>query len=291
MEGAFGRRARAFVAALPAELARLSRQWELELGLPFPELSYHYVTAATRRGRPVVLKLGVPTPDLACEIEALRRFDGRGAVRLLDAEPETGALLLERLHPGTLLKELGELEALEVAAGLMPALWCAAPDPHPFPTLERWAEGFVRLRARFAGGTGPLPAAAVSRAESLFAELCASAQRRVLLHGDLHHWNVLRAEREPWLAIDPHGVVGDRAYEVGALLRNGFRLSSDPERLLAKGAPLLSERLEIDRDRLLCWTFAHCVLSAVWSLEDRESPGTAAAALRCAELTATLLAR
>ncbi len=287
LECVFGTRALEWARELPERLGRLAARWGLELEPAFPAPSYAWVAPARRGDLPVVVKLGVPDVELSSEIEALRLFEGRGAVRLLDADPAEGALLLERLCPGTPLATLDEDRLLEVAARVMRALWLPAPRAHGFPTLERWAEAFARLRERHGGRPGPLSEALVARAEALFAELCATAERRVVLHGDLHHWNVLRAEREPWLAIDPKGVVGDPAYEVGALLRNAVELSSDPARTLERGVDVLAERLAFGRERLLGWTFAHCVLSAVWSLEDRT--GSEAPALRCAALAASLL--
>jgi streptomycin 6-kinase len=281
--GAFGPRAEAWVQSLPSRLERFARRWELELEPPFAAPSQSYAAPGLRAGEPVVLKLALPGEELACEVEALRLFEGRGAVRLLDADPGQGALLLERLLPGTPLARLEEEELVEVAATVMRRLWRPVPDAHGFPTLERWAEVFARLRLRGPALAAPL----LARGPALFRELCASAPRGAVLHGDLHHWNVLRAQREPWLAIDPKGVVGDPAYEVGALLRNAVELSSDPERCLAHGVERLGSALGVGRDRLLRWTLAHALLSAAWSIEDRTADE--ASALRCAGLAEALL--
>lgn len=285
--GVFGERARAFAERLPALLAELAARWELALEPPFPALSYHYVAPARRRGEPVVLKVGVPHRELRCEIAALRAFGGRGAARLLEADARAGALLLERLEPGTPLALEEEDGVWAIAARVARRLRRPPPSAHAFPTLERWALAFRRLRARSGGGTGPLPAALVERAEALFRELSASTESPALLHGDLHHWNVLRAGREPWLAIDPQGVVGDPAYEVGSLIRNAVARSADPARTLARGVDRLGEELGLERERLAAWTFAHAVLSAVWSAESGSA--NIPAALRCAELAAARL--
>jgi len=93
----------------------------------------------------------------------------------------------------------------------------------------------------------------------------------VLLHGDLHHDNILAAERQPWLAIDPKGLVGEPEYEVGALLRNpmpGLLAIPHPERVLARRLDILAESLGFDRDRLRAWGLAQAVLAAWWSIED-----------------------
>ena len=86
--------------------------------------------------------------------------------------------------------------------------------------MAEWGDGFKRLRARFGGGSGPLPSALVGEAEALFAALLDTAGAPVLLHGDLHHYNILAAGGGRWLAIDPKGVVGEPAFEVVALMHN-----------------------------------------------------------------------
>src|SRR5687768_14739265 len=220
-----GPKGEAWLVNLPVVIDACAARWDLRMLPPFPNLSYNYVAPAERSdGTPVVLKLGVPGgADLASEMEALRVYDGRGIVRLLEAAPDEGAMLLERLQPGTMLSTMADDEAAtRIGARVMRQLWVPAPAEHNFPTVARWASGFQRLRAMFDGGTGPLPAHLVDLAENLFAELLASADAPVLLHGDLHHFNILSAEREPWLALDPKGLVGEPAYEVGAFLHNPF---------------------------------------------------------------------
>lgn len=268
----YGERGQRWLAELPALLGTFAQRWGLALGAPFT-LSYNYVAPATRTdGTAAVLKVGVPNPELLSEIAALRHYAGRGIVRLLDADADAGALLIERLAPGVPLAQLSnDEEATALAAGVMRALWQPAPAEHDFPTVARWGQGFARMRARFGGGTGPLPPALVARAEALFAELLASAGPPTLLHGDLHHDNILSAGRAPWLAIDPKGVVGEPAFEVAAFLRNphGRVLrAANPARLLARRVDIFADALGIERARLLAWGCAQNVLSAWWSIED-----------------------
>lgn len=276
---------------LPSLIADCSERWSLTVLSPFDPLSYNYVAPAVRAdGTKVVLKVGVPNPELLTEIEALRLFDGQGSVRLLDAEAELGALLLERLEPGTLLLSVADdKQATAIAAQVMRQLWKPVPSEHPFPTVGRWAAGLWRLRQHFAGGTGPFPSALVGMAETLFADLVSSMDTPVLLHGDLHHWNILAAERQPWLALDPKGVVGEPAYEVGALLRNPMpRLLTwpRPRQVLARRVDQLAEVLGFDRERLVGWATAQAVLSAWWSYEDHGHGWEQGIA--CAEILATL---
>jgi streptomycin 6-kinase len=267
-----GAQGAAWLAELPARLEACSRRWSLQVQPPFADLTYNYVAPAfTADGREVVLKLGVPTLELRTEIAALRHYDGHGIACLLDADAEEGVLLLERLQPGSMLAEVeDDAQAMAIAAGVMLALWKPLPPDHRFPTAAMWAADLQKLRATFAGGTGPFPARLVEMAERLFAELVASQGEQVLLHGDLHHYNILRAQRAPWLALDPKGVAGEREYEVGALLRNPFGLLDWPDLagVTARRIEQLAELLGFDRQRLAAWGMAQEMLSLWWTYED-----------------------
>lgn len=252
-------------------------RWSLRIGELFPALSYNVVMSATSAdGSDVVLKLGVPNRELTTEIAALRHYDGHGCVRLLDADASLGTLLLERLQPGTMLStEPNDETATRIAARVMQQLWRPPPAQHNFPTVAGWGRGFGRLRSHFDGGTGPLPEKWVDSAEHIFAELLADSPEAVLLHGDLHHYNILRATRLPWLAIDPKGVVVEPAYEVGALLRNphtGFFDLPDRRNCMARRVAILTEILGFERERIIGWGFAQAILSAWWHIEDGGTP-------------------
>jgi len=269
-----GAKGQAWLDRLPAILDSCARQWGLTLGPPFPHLSYNYAAPAVRAdGAPVVVKACTPSGEFPLESAALRVYDGRGAARLLEVDPANQVMLLERLEPGTLLLTLeDDEEAVGIAAGVMRALWRPVPSNHPFPSVADWGEGFARLRRHHDGGTGPFPSALVGEAEHLFSELNASAGAPVVLHGDLHHYNILATGARGWLAIDPKGLVGEPAYEVGAFLRNRLPLPlPNPEagRITARRIDRFAMELGIDRARLRGWALAQAVLSAWWSLEDR----------------------
>jgi len=267
-----GAKGRAWLEGLPALIATCAQRWSLTILPPFP-LSYHYVAPAEDASRgQYVLKLGVPEPLLANEISALRHFAGGGAARLVYGDAQSGVLLLERLLPGRRLTDLmDDEEATRIAAGVMHQLWKPPPAEHNFPTAARWAAGMERLRAEFDGGCGPFPVALVERAEALFAELLPSSADPVLLHGDLHHENILYDHQRGWLAIDPQGVIGEPAFEPGALLYNPLpHIAAWPDlpRLLCRRLDLLTEVLNLDRQRLHGWGLARAVLSAWWDYED-----------------------
>ncbi len=258
---------------LPALVADIQQRWSLSVGSPFPGIWANWVApAALPDGTPCVLKLSFPQDmEFKTEAEALRLFDGRGACRLLRLDRDLGAMLLERCTPGAPLTTVADDEqAMSIATDVLRRLWRPAPPDHPFPLVSDWARGFDRLRWRYEGGTGPMPAAPVERAEALFAELIPSQAEPVLLHGDFHHDNVLSARREPWMAIDPKGVVGEPAYDAATLLREPPDLAHAPNagQVLERRLDQLAEALGLDRNRLHGWALAQAVLSAYWSLED-----------------------
>jgi streptomycin 6-kinase len=134
-------------------------------------------------------------------------------------------------------------------------------------TVEDWAKGFERYSA---SGDDQIPKSLVDKGHQVYLELCGSQSSPRLLHGDLHHYNVLYDSDRGWLAIDPKGVVGEIEYEIGALLRNPyekpelFNQPSTVERRLKR----LASRLSLDFRRALAWGFAQAVLSAIWGVED-----------------------
>jgi streptomycin 6-kinase len=265
--------------------------WGLSLDKPLigGETSAFVAHGSLTDGRPVVLKLAEPGPALQHEAAALAHFAGRGAARLLDADLARGALLLERVLPGEVLTSVADDDAaMAIALDIMQRLHHPPPVQHPFPTVSDWAAGLAWLRKRFRGGTGPLAPELVARAEEVFAELLPTQTNAVVLHGDLHHANILGSARDGWLAIDPKGVIGEAAYEAGALLRNPAPLFArhDAARVLQRRCTLLAEGLGVERQRVHGWGLAQAVLAAVWGLQDSGmlwQPGVA-----CAQLLADM---
>jgi streptomycin 6-kinase len=285
-----GEEAIAWLERLPPILANCERRWGLTIGPPFA-LTFNYVAPAVRAdGTQVVLKVCSLTDEFPQQPEALRLVDGHGMVRLLECDPAEEIMLLERLVPGTFLRNVEDDEvSTSIAASIMRKIWCPVPEKHPFKTVQGWGKGFDRLRQLYGGGTGPFPKALLEEAETLYRELSASMAEPVLLHGDLHHENILAAEREPWLAIDPKGLVGEPAYETGAWLRNPMPQLLDmpqPGRILARRIDQLAEELGFDRARLRDWGLAQAMLSAWWSMED--SGELSIFSITCAELLAAI---
>lgn len=226
-------------ARAPGLAQEAAERWSLRLGEPYPPGAGSLTLRAELPDRtPAVLKIGWPHFEAQYEPQALAHYDGRGAVRLLAHDPELTALLLERCEPGTPLLELAdEGEAFRIAAGVLRRLWRAPADGHPFDLLADLAAGWAQLP-----GLAGLPVR----------ELAGSQGELVVCHQDFHRGNVLRAEREPWLAIDPKPIVGEREFDTAALLRDG------PGDLGAR-LDLLSGELGLDRERMRLWGVVHAV--------------------------------
>ena len=173
----------------------------------------------TAEGEQAVLKVQQPHRESEHEAAALELWDGDGAIRLLDSEPEEHALLLERCVPGTPLSAVGGEAALDVFVELLPRLW--KPAGAPFGTLAAeaawWADSLEETWERFAR---PFERRLLDAALEALLELPRTQGQQVLLHQDLHGDNVLAAQREPWLAIDPKPLVGEREFGIAPVVRS-----------------------------------------------------------------------
>jgi streptomycin 6-kinase len=263
-----------WLQSLPETIDKFALAWSFQLRPPQRRSSASYIVPAQLGdGSPAILKCGVPSnTEFVSEAKALQCFDGRGAVRLLQVDLPRGVMLLERASPGQPMSMLEDDEqATRMAAVLMQRLWRPAPDCEEIPSLARWGLGFERMRNQFDGGTGPLSEEWVGRAEVLFGELMSSMEAPMLLHGDLHHDNIVSARREAWLALDPKGVIGDPAFETAALLHNPIPvLNSNPQAksILERRVEVLADVLGIRRQRIRDWSVAKGMLSAWWCIED-----------------------
>jgi len=199
------------------------------------------------------------------EIHGLRFWDGDPTVRLLEADDELGAVVLERCKPGTTLRALAEYDQDVVIAGLLRRLWRRPLTPHPFRSLSTLTEYWTKETV---GQIEQWPDMGLVREGlQLFEGLPRNATREVLLATDLHAGNVVRAEREPWLVIDPKPFVGDPAYDATQHLLNcRTRLRLDPDRTIRSFADLAG----IEHERVRLWTFARAAAEPRddWSNDD-----------------------
>jgi streptomycin 6-kinase len=204
----------------------------------------------------VVLKVQFPDRESEHEADALRLWAGEGAVRLLDDDPERHALLLERARPGTPLSELEADDALDVAIGLLPRLWKPAGAPfRPLADEAAWWVSYLPDEWEEAGR--PFERRLLDAALDALRALGPTQGEQVLLHQDLHAGNVLRAEREPWLVIDPKPLAGEREFGVAALVRGGEL--GDSRRDVLDRLDRLTAELGLDRDRARGWALGQTI--------------------------------
>jgi streptomycin 6-kinase len=241
------------------------------------------VVHGRRAGKPVVLKLVKQHGDEWRCGEMAAKFGGRGVVQVY--EHMGGAALFEKLEPGEPLAALTlagrDDEATDVIAMLLGRMAPGDP-PDGCATVEQWAGAFVR---ELGSGEGRVPQALLEPAQRIYSDLCATQRNPALLHGDLHHYNVLADRDRGWCAIDVKGVVGELEYELGAALRNPI---DRPE--LFASLEVVERRLDhfglvlgVDTSRARGWCFAQAVLSAIWSFEDGH-PARAETALTLARV-------
>lgn len=232
------------------------------------ETGTSFLVFGTWRDRPVVLKVIKGQGDEWHSGEVLQAFGGNGVVRVY--EYVEGAVLLERALPGKSLVSMAihgrDGEATMILADVIQRMSGCTP-PRRCPTVHDWAKGFD---CYLASDDDQIPRELVRHGQALFVQLAASQRQTTLLHGDLHHYNVLSDARRGWLAIDPKGVIGDVEYEIGAILRNPIERPDLFTSLDTINSRLqrLAAALRLDGERVLQWAFAQAVLSAIWAVED-----------------------
>jgi len=269
---------------LLARIHQHSQQWQLEIEESF-ETETSAISFVNRQGESLVLKVIKKAGDDEWNAgEVLSRFAGRSVVRVY--EHNAGAMLLERLRPGTSLSALDNDEAAtEILAGVLKHM-SPAEALHCCPSVADWGQGFARY---LASADQQIPRHLVESAQSVFASLSESQTSVRLLHGDFHHYNVLFDANRGWLAIDPKGVIGELEYEVGAVLRNPIdrpEVFLEPQSIVRRLRQFATQ-LNLKFDRMVGWGFAQAVLSAIWQIEGegKVSP----ACLRLAEIMQRLL--
>ncbi|MBC9728364.1 aminoglycoside phosphotransferase family protein [Streptomyces sp. TRM68367] len=255
--------AAAWLAGLPAVVDELLERWAC---VPDGEVLHGgvgIIVPVRRAAGPAVLKVSFPHPGNVHEPDAFAAWGGRGAVRLYERDDERFAMLLERARTPTLAATGDNDEVVTVAGRLGRRL--AAPAPPGLPRLRERAEEWERrLRTDAAHFSQALPTATVAAAVATVREL-GRAQPDTLVHGDLHARNILRADREPWLAVDPKGCAGDPAYDGGTLLRSrALSLLEAPDlgKAVHRVVDTFAEAAELDRERVRRWCHFHAVRTA-----------------------------
>jgi streptomycin 6-kinase len=258
----------AWLDRLPHLAEELVDDWGLALdGVPTHGFCSLVLPVRTAGGRPAMLKAGLVDDESEHEHLALQRWGGHGAVKLLRADPHRGALLLERLHRED-LTDLWDLEACEIVAGLYATIHVPAlPQLRTVTSyVERWTDALQQMPRN-----APIPRRLVEQATTLARDFISDeASTGVMTHGDLHYENVLAADREPWLVIDPKPMSGDPHYEPAPLLWNRWdELEGDIRGgVRRRFHAVIDASAGLDEDRARDWVIVRMVLNAHWSVED-----------------------
>lgn len=260
----------AFVDRLPRTVQELLDEWELRRdGWMMHGYCSLVVPVLTAGGKRKVLKVSFVDEESEHEHLALARWGGHGAVRMDRADPARGAMLLERLGDRT-LQEAWDIEACTVVAALYRQLHVPAPGKLRLlsPVVARWADELAALPRN-----APLPRRLVEQAVSLCRDLATDPESvGTLVHGDLHYTNVLSADREPWLAIDPKPVSGDPHFEPAPMLWNRYdELTRSPlgvRDAVRRRFHTLVDTAELDEDRARDWVVVRMVVLATGRLRE-----------------------
>ncbi len=260
----YGEKGKQWLANLPLLVANLEKKHGLTHLKPFKNLTYNYVLSGFQGLQPIVLKLGLDLCALKREGLALKAFAGFGTVSVL-LENE-GVLLLECAVSGASLRPYfpeKDNDAIQITSKCLKRLHQApTPSDHGLPYLKDWLMSLDKNL--------DIPTDSLHKARRLRDELIATSAKSILLHGDLHHDNILQNGND-WVVIDPKGVIGEPAYEIAAFIRNPI-----PELLEHHNAlSIIDNRitqfakiLQVSKQRVTDWCYVQAVLAWAWILED-----------------------
>ena len=260
----------AWLESLPSIVELCAERWSLTVGAALEGQNVSHVRAVELAdGTPAVLKINSAEEESEREPDALRLWDGRGAVKLLGYEESVRALLLERCLPGTPLWAVeDDEEATQIAGQALRRIWRPAPEGHGFRSLREEAAWWAtKLPADWEALGGPFERRVLDEAVTACLELGPDQRDEVVLHQDFHGGNLLRAEREPWLVIDPKPLVGEPEFDAGSLARDRRWLLGQPgdAARLRRRLDTLSSELDLDRERVRRWGIAHAL---IWGFSD-----------------------
>lgn len=268
----FGEQGDKWLQSLEGNVTRIADDWGLTLQSPVTNLSYNYVIhVIDQNDDPYILKVGLPGFDFTNEIRTVQHYNGQGCARLVKADAGRGAMLLENLQPGTMLcNETNEEVVIQTFCHVWKLIRRPLPRDGDFPTVLHWATAFMKYQSNYPENDGPIPNEWVSMANAYLHEIQQTSTEIELMHGDLHHENILFSNEREWLAIDPKGVAGNPYFDVVSFMINHLFTKPDPEALLKQRVDLLSESLQLNRGKLLKAAVAMATLYACWGVEDKD---------------------
>lgn len=252
---------------LPALIMQLAEKWEFKLIRVMPELSYNYVAMVEFQHQSAIIKIAPIEHSLKREYLCLNGFQ-KSSPAVFHFDEKLNAILMEHVYPGEPLKYLVKTgfddKATKIICEMIRELTLQTiPPQHPFKHLSELANNLTIL-------TNHLDEKLLNKAIALFKEPTCDRSNDIMLHGDLHHDNILSSDSN-WKIIDPHGYTGDPAAEVGAMIRNPYDCFPNDkplEKTLLRRLSILRDELPYDFERIKAWCYCSSVLSAAWTCED-----------------------
>ncbi|CAN5431943.1 aminoglycoside phosphotransferase family protein [soil metagenome] len=264
----YGDAGKLWLAQLPTHIDTLSKYWNFRFIDQVPRLTYSFVSLVQINDSDeiVILKIAPDAERILAEAHWLQSFK-KGVPNIYAVDKEKNAFLLEYLQPGQSLKSLVKIGQDETATRIICqailALQSEQQNNFHFKHLSELGKDLVHLK-------GHLDHHSLSKVQSLFTSLTADRSHDLLLHGDLHHDNIL-SHNSTWKVIDPHGYIGDPVAEVGAMLRNptdSFPTDHPLSSIIETRLRILVEELPFDAQRIKAWAYCMTMLSAAWNIED-----------------------
>lgn len=268
----YGQKGEKWLRTLPEILETCAVLWQLKIVPTKERLSYNYVTPVVLAdGSEAILKLGFPEEiELQTEMQTLGFYNGKFSVNLLNKHESLGALLLEKIKPAKSLREIQKDDdeaATRIAAPLMRKLLMDVPDGHSLPHLKDWMEVIERMRK--AEILYNISENVLNFAMKLYGDLERTQPSSYLLHGDLHHDNILWDRHRGWVAIDPKGLIGEPALQAARFIRNLWG-TPPTKKMLEKRISIISNELNASRRRITSYAYLDFIIGNCWILAGNE---------------------
>lgn len=289
----YGNDGKKWFESISSSIKTYEEKWSLHV-LPPYTLSYNYIAPVKRSdGSRAVIKIGYPKdPEFQSEIDMLTVCYGDGMVRLLEVDRTNAVMLMEEVIPGTPLSSLpDDQEATRILTSVMKKIWKPIPNDTHFVTVKEWAQALYDYPGHYQNNPNPpIPFALAYQAIQILDELLKTSAPPVLTHADLHHDNILKSDRDGWIAIDPKGIAAEPCYDTTAMIRNPYNfLHGNPniDDVLRTRIRILSQELGFNPKRIHLWCFVQTVLSAVWSRNDAKDVSHALTVVKALEAIST----
>lgn len=269
----YAEKGKQWFADLPMILNELTRVWNLSHVVPVENMSFNYVTKAIQYpNKPVILKIICDKNAFIDEMHALQYFDGSGSIQIIAVNECHHALLLQRAVPGVTLTSIysSQIEyVMDSYVNTMQKLHQKHfTSQYNFKHISDWLIAIDHLTDH------RCPAPLLEKAINLKNKLLASSTNEVLLHGDLHHDNIIQ-QGDQWLAIDPKGIVGEPEFEIAAFDFMYVReLANNPaiKKIIENRAVRLAQKSNLNSQRIYDWILVRLVLMAAFQIEDNMDP-------------------